>query len=66
VIAVATADEVLRGPSGGRVPRNLIDLFASAMYEAVLGETRDRSVPLFLTLTERRVAAGVARVVARG
>jgi AraC-like DNA-binding protein len=52
VIAVATADGLLRGPSGGRVARNLIDLFATAMYEAVRGETRDRSVPLFLTLTE--------------
>ncbi len=52
VSAVATADGLLRGPIGGRVARNLIDLFATAMYEAVRGAARDRSVPLFLVLTE--------------
>jgi AraC-like DNA-binding protein len=52
VTAVVSADGLLRGPVGGRVARNLIDLFATAMYEAVRRETRDRSVPLFLSLTE--------------
>jgi AraC-like DNA-binding protein len=52
VTSVVTSDGLLRGPVGGRVARNLIDLFATAMYEAVRGETADRSVPLFLTLTE--------------
>jgi AraC-like DNA-binding protein len=52
VTAVATADGLLSGPVGGRVARNLIDLFATAMYEAVGGETAVRSIPLFLNLTE--------------
>ena len=53
VTAVATDAGLLRGPIGGRVARNLIDLFATAMYEVVVsGETTNRSVPLFLRITD--------------
>jgi AraC-like DNA-binding protein len=52
VTAVVADAELLRGPLGGRVARNLIDLFATALYGALGGAATDRGVPVFLRATD--------------
>jgi AraC-like DNA-binding protein len=70
VAAVTTDDSPLWGPLGARVARNLIDLFATALCEAVSESPLPRSVVSFMKITEyigRRLSepgldtAGIAR-----
>jgi AraC-like DNA-binding protein len=70
VTAVTTDNGLLWGPIGPRVMRNLIDLFATALCEAVSESPLPRSVLLFMRITEhtgRRLGepgldtAGIAR-----
>jgi AraC-like DNA-binding protein len=52
VAAVTTEDSLLWGPLGARVARNLIDLFATALCEAVSESPLPRSVLSFMKITE--------------
>jgi AraC-like DNA-binding protein len=70
VVAVTTDEGLLWGPLGARVARNLIDLFATALCEAVIESPLPRSVLSFMKITEyigRRLSepgldtAGIAR-----
>ena len=70
VAAVTTDDGLLWGPLGARVAHNLIDLFATALCEAVSESPLPRSVLSFMKITEyigRRLSepgldtAGIAR-----
>jgi AraC-like DNA-binding protein len=70
VAAVTTDDSPLWGPLGARLARNLIDLFATALFEAVSESPLPRSVLSFMKMTEyigRRLSdpgldtAGIAR-----
>jgi AraC-like DNA-binding protein len=51
VKAVAHDDELLAGPVGLRLARNLIDLFATGLIGVGLGDPSGRSVPLFLRVS---------------
>jgi AraC-like DNA-binding protein len=52
VAAVTTEDGLLWGPLGARVARNLIDLIATALCEAVADAPLPRSVLSFMKITE--------------
>ena len=51
VKAVAHDGELLSGPAGLRLARNLIDLFATGLVEWGLGDPSGRSVPLFIKVS---------------
>ena len=52
VSSVVRDADLLRGPVGGRVVRNLVDLFATGMTELAGRAPACRSVPLFLQVTD--------------
>jgi AraC-like DNA-binding protein len=52
VAAVTADDGLLWGPLGARVARNLIDLFATALCEAVSEQPLPRSVLSFMKITD--------------
>ena len=52
VTAVARDDELLRGHVGGRLARNLIDLFATGLVELSAGEAAAPPPPLFVQVTQ--------------
>jgi AraC-like DNA-binding protein len=52
VATVARDDELLRGHVGGRLARNLIDLFATGLVELSQGEAAAPAAPLFVQVTQ--------------
>lgn len=52
VSSVARDAELLRGPVGGRVARNLIDLFATGVVELIDSDPLGHGSPLFLQVTD--------------
>ncbi len=52
VTAVAYDDELLRGQVGGRLARNLIDLFGTGLVELSQGEAAAPAAPLFVQVTQ--------------
>jgi len=51
VKAVAHDDDLLSGPAGLRLARNLVDLFATGLVEWGLRDPSGRSVPLFIKVS---------------
>jgi AraC-like DNA-binding protein len=52
VTAIARDTDLLSGPAGGRLARNLIDLFATGLAELLQRDGTGRSVPLFLKVAD--------------
>jgi AraC-like DNA-binding protein len=52
VRAIAYDADLLRGPAGARLARNLIDLFATGMAELLQRTGSERSVPFFMKITD--------------
>jgi AraC-like DNA-binding protein len=52
VTAIAHDADLLGGPAGGRLARNLIDLFATGLAELLQRDGTGRSVPLFLRVSD--------------
>ena len=51
VSSIARDEDLLAGPLGRRVARNLVDLFATGVTELVGRSSQGRSVPMFLRVT---------------